>query len=67
MSGFKLKRLGMVMEPEQGNPQEIEGILNPAAARGPDRELYIFPRMVAKGIIRALALRGCDSTKQAIR
>lgn len=49
MSGFKLKRLGILMEPEPGNPQEIEGVLNPAAARGPDGELYLFPRLVARG------------------
>jgi predicted GH43/DUF377 family glycosyl hydrolase len=49
MSGFKLQRLGMVMEPEPGNPQEVEGVLNPAVVRGPDGELYLFPRMVAKG------------------
>jgi predicted GH43/DUF377 family glycosyl hydrolase len=39
----------MVMEQEPGNPQEIEGVLNPAAARGPDGELYLFPRLVARG------------------
>src|ERR1035441_2403244 len=49
MSGFKLQRLGMLMEPQAGNPQEIEGVLNPAAARGPDGNLYLFPRLVAKG------------------
>jgi hypothetical protein len=49
MSGFKLQRLGMVMEPEPGNPNEVEGVLNPAAVRGPDGELYLFPRLVAKG------------------
>jgi predicted GH43/DUF377 family glycosyl hydrolase len=49
MSGFKLQRLGMVMEPEPGNPNEVEGVLNPAAARGPDGQLYLFPRLVAKG------------------
>ena len=49
MSGFKLRRLGTIMEPEPGNPQEIEGVLNPAAARGPDGDLYLFPRLVAKG------------------
>ena len=49
MSAFKLRRLGMIMEPEPGNPQEIEGVLNPAAVRGPDGELYLFPRLVAKG------------------
>ena len=49
MSGFQLQRLGLVMEPEPGNPNEIEGVLNPAAIRGPDGELYLFPRLVAKG------------------
>ncbi len=49
MSGFKLKRLGQIMEPEAGNPMEVEGVLNPAAARGPDGKLYLFPRLVARG------------------
>ena len=49
MSGLQLKRLGILMEPEPGNPQEIEGVLNPAAARGPDGALYLFPRLVASG------------------
>ncbi|MGA7856808.1 MAG: hypothetical protein WCA11_02705, partial [Terracidiphilus sp.] len=48
MEDFQLRRLGMVMEPEPGNPNEAEGVLNPAAARGPDGELYLFPRLVAK-------------------
>ena len=49
MNGFQLQRLGLVMEPEPGNPQEVEGVLNPAAARGPDGDLYLFPRLVARG------------------
>ena len=49
MSGFKLQRMGVVMEPEPGNPQELEGVLNPAAVRGPDGKLYLFPRLVARG------------------
>jgi len=49
MNEFMLKRMGMIMEPESGNPQEIEGVLNPAAVRGPDGELYLFPRLVARG------------------
>lgn len=49
MAGFQLKRLGLVMEPEPGNPLEAEGVMNPAAARGPDGELYLFPRLVARG------------------
>jgi hypothetical protein len=49
MNEFKLRRLGMLMEPEPGNSLEVEGVLNPAAVRGPDGELYLFPRMVAQG------------------
>ena len=49
MSGFKLQRLGTMMEPEPGNLHEVEGVLNPAAARGLDGQLYLFPRLVAKG------------------
>lgn len=49
MSGFVLHRLGQIMEPEPGNPQEAEGVLNPAAVRGPDGQLYLFPRLVARG------------------
>ena len=49
MSGFQLKRLGLVMEPEPGNPLEAEGVLNPAGVRGPDGQYYLFPRLVARG------------------
>lgn len=49
MSGFHLQRLGIVMEPEPGNPMEVEGVLNPASARGLDGQLYLFPRLVASG------------------
>lgn len=49
MSCLKLQRLGMMMEPQPGNAHEAEGVLNPAAVRGPDGELYLFPRLVAKG------------------
>ena len=59
MSGFKLQRLGVLMEPEPGNPQEIEGVLNPAAVRGPDGKLYLFPRTG-----QLLAHRHCTSTFQ---
>jgi len=48
MNSFKLQRLGMIMEPEPGNPHEVDGVLNPGAVRGPDGELYLFPRLVAK-------------------
>lgn len=44
-----MKRIGMIMEPELGNPLEAEGVLNPAVIRGNDGQLYIFPRIVAPG------------------
>src|SRR3972149_19987 len=46
---FRLQRLGVVMEPEPGNSIEAEGVLNPAAARGRDGSLYLFPRLVSRG------------------
>ena len=49
MLNFKLKRIGMMMEPQAGNPNEVEGVLNPAAIRGRDGQLYLFPRLVARG------------------
>jgi predicted GH43/DUF377 family glycosyl hydrolase len=48
MGGFKLQRLGLLMNPEPGDPLEAGGVLNPAAARGPDGQLYLFPRLVAQ-------------------
>ena len=49
MSEFELQRLGLMMKPEPGNPLEVEGVLNPAVVRGPDSQLYLFPRLVARG------------------
>ena len=49
MAGFQMKRLGLMMGPEPGNPWEVEGVLNPAGVRGPDGQFYLFPRLVAKG------------------
>jgi predicted GH43/DUF377 family glycosyl hydrolase len=37
------------MSPDPGDAREVEGVLNPAAARGPDGSLYLFPRMVGPG------------------
>ena len=49
MGDFQLHRLGQIMEPQPGDSHEAEGVLNPAAARGPDGHLYLFPRLVARG------------------
>jgi beta-1,2-mannobiose phosphorylase / 1,2-beta-oligomannan phosphorylase len=39
----------MIMEPRLGDPHEAEGVLNPAAMRAKDGQLYLFPRLVARG------------------
>ena len=44
---YQLQRLGVIMRGEMGNPHEVMGVLNPAAARGPDGKLYLFARTVA--------------------
>lgn len=49
MEGLQMHRIGIIMRPEPGNHMEIEGVLNPAAIRGPDGDLYLFPRLVGKG------------------
>ena len=49
MTAFEMKRLGTLLEPDKNRPEEAEGVLNPAAVRGPDGHLYLFPRYVAKG------------------
>ena len=48
MAGFQMRRIGLMMGPEPGNALEVEGVLNPAAVRGPDGHLYLFPRLVAR-------------------
>jgi len=53
---YALERLGVIMSPEPGNPYEIEGVLNPATARGEDGELYIYPRLVADGNVSRVGL-----------
>lgn len=46
MKKFHLRRIRIIMRPEPGNALEAEGVLNPAAIRGPDGELYLFPPLV---------------------
>lgn len=46
---FDVERLGVIMEPQPDNPLEVEGVLNPAGAVGPDGAYYLFPRLVGEG------------------
>lgn len=52
---MKLQRLGLIMQPESGNLMEVEGMLNPAAIRCPDGNLYLFLDLLEKTTL-ALAL-----------
>jgi predicted GH43/DUF377 family glycosyl hydrolase len=44
---FQLHRLGTVMTPDPGNPDEAWGVLNPACCRDRAGELLLYPRVVA--------------------
>ena len=46
---FTMERIGVLMSSDSTIAEEVEGVLNPGVARGPDGELYLFPRVVAKG------------------
>ena len=48
-SDIKLERMGLIMEAKTGEANEVEGVLNPAAVRGRDGQLYLFPRLVGAG------------------
>lgn len=56
----RVERLGVIMRPDPARADEVEGVLNPGAARGPDGNLYLFPRLVGEknfsriGIARVL-------------
>ena len=67
MSEFKLHRLGMLMEPEPGNPQEVEGVLNPEPFAALMASFTSFRDWLRREIIRASGLRACGSMKPAIR
>ena len=67
MNEFALQRLGMLMEPEPGNPQEVEGVLNPAAAAVLMASFTFSPAWWQRATIRASALPACNSTVPVIQ
>ncbi|SER76866.1 Predicted glycosyl hydrolase, GH43/DUF377 family [Propionibacterium cyclohexanicum] len=46
---YRMTRMGIIMEPEVGNPREEEGVLNPACGRDSEGNVILFPRLVARG------------------
>ncbi|MHC2999505.1 glycoside hydrolase family 130 protein [Microbacterium sp. HJ5] len=53
---YRLTRMGVVMTPDPDEPNEAEGVLNPASGRGSDGELYLLPRLVAAGNVSRVGL-----------
>lgn len=53
---YRLTRMGVVMTPADGDPNEAEGVLNPGSGRGPDGELYLLPRLVADGNVSRVGI-----------
>ena len=64
-AGWTARRLGVVMAPDPDDPREALGVCNPGAARGLDGELYLFPRLVAEGRLRAATWDGADAMRDA--
>ena len=46
---FQMERLGIIMQPQAGNPLEAWGTLNPGGARSADGAYDLFARLVAEG------------------
>lgn len=52
---YALRRRGVIMTADPSEPFEVEGVLNPGTAWGPDGELYLYPRVVAEGNVSRIA------------
>ncbi|HVA37404.1 MAG TPA: glycosidase [Candidatus Dormibacteraeota bacterium] len=49
-------RCGVPLVPQEGDPNEVEGVLNPASARDRDGRLLLYPRCVAAGNISRVGI-----------
>jgi len=59
---YALTRLGVVMQPQAGDPLEAEGVLNPGSGRTPDGRLHLLPRIVAAGNVSRVGLAEVELT-----
>ncbi len=57
---YALRRIGVLMSADTSDPLEVEGVLNPGTAWGPDGELYLYPRIVAEGNVSRIARARID-------
>lgn len=49
LENWSMTRLGIVMSPDDSDPAEAWGVLNPGSARDGNGDLLLFPRIVAEG------------------
>jgi predicted GH43/DUF377 family glycosyl hydrolase len=57
---YALRRLGVVMTPDLGNPDEVDGVLNPGSGRDRDGNLFLLPRLVAAGNVSRVGLAAIE-------
>jgi beta-1,2-mannobiose phosphorylase / 1,2-beta-oligomannan phosphorylase len=53
---YRLTRLGVVMEPDPNDRNEVEGVLNPASGRDDAGRWWLLPRIVAAGNVSRVGL-----------
>lgn len=53
---YALERLGVIMSPDPGDPNETLGVFNPASGRTPDGRLHLLPRISAAGNVSRVGL-----------
>jgi predicted GH43/DUF377 family glycosyl hydrolase len=53
---YALTRRGVVMSPDLNDPNEVEGVLNPASGRDAEGRLWLLPRLVAAGNVSRVGL-----------
>ncbi|MBC5811356.1 MAG: glycosidase, partial [Candidatus Eremiobacteraeota bacterium] len=61
----KITRLGVVLE-ANGDPLEIEGVLNPAVVRDRDGKLVMYPRAVAAGNQSRVAIAVAEESSDSL-
>lgn len=54
---FEMRHLKLDIEPAPADEFESKGVMNPAAARSHDGELYLFPREVGKGNVSRIGIQ----------
>ncbi len=64
--GAEITRLGVALEPD-GDPSEVEGVMNPATARTRDGKLLMYPRLVGRGNTSRIGLVEASGPAEAPR